>query len=62
MDNTELKKEHAKLKRIAVEIAGQIHDIVEDTLWSEYEKLPILSAQVVEAVKQANAFKEENGL
>jgi hypothetical protein len=60
MDQTELKKEHAKLKRIAVEFAGQIHDIVEDTLWTEYEQLPILSAKVVEAVKEANAFKEVN--
>ncbi|MDY0320720.1 MAG: CCE_0567 family metalloprotein [Arcobacteraceae bacterium] len=62
MDQTELKKEHARLKRLAVEIAGQIHDIVEDTLWSEYEQLPILSAKVVEAVKEANEFKKENGL
>ncbi len=62
MEQAELKKEYAKLKRVAVEIAGQIHDIVEDTLWSEYEQLPILSAKVVVAVKEANAFKEKNGL
>lgn len=33
MDEKELKKELARLKRLAVEIAGEIHDIVEDTLW-----------------------------
>ena len=32
MDEKELKKELARLKRVAVEIAGEIHDIVEDTL------------------------------
>ena len=31
MDEKELKKELARLKRLAVEIAGEIHDIVEDT-------------------------------
>ena len=35
----EQKKELAKLKRLATEIAGQIHDIVEDTLWTEYKNL-----------------------
>ena len=28
-----LKKELAKRKRIAMEIASEIHDIVEDTIW-----------------------------
>jgi hypothetical protein len=31
-------------------------------LWSEYEQLPILSAKVVEAVKEANDFREKNSL
>jgi hypothetical protein len=38
MEIDEAKKELAKLKREATEIAGKIHDIVEDTLWSEYER------------------------
>ena len=62
MDEKELKKELARLKRLAVEIAGEIHDIVEDTLWSKAEELPILSAKVVEAVKKAEAFKVEHNL
>ena len=62
MDEKELKKELARLKRLAVEIAGEIHDIVEDTLWSKAEELPILSAKVVEAVKKAEAFRVEHNL
>ena len=58
----EMKKELAKLKRQAVEIAGQIHDIVEDTLWTDYVKLPALSEQLKSAVEEANAFKDANGL
>ena len=58
MDEKELKKELARLKRIAVEIVGEIHDIVEDTLWIKYKELPILSAKIVEAIKEAEAFKE----
>jgi len=62
MDEKELKKELAKLKRMAVEIAGEIHDIVEDTLWTQYERLPILSEKIVIAVKKAEDFKLEHNL
>lgn len=62
MDEKELKKELARLKRLAVEIAGEIHDIVEDTLWVKYNELPILSAKVVEAVKEAEHFKAQHNL
>ena len=62
MDEKELKKELARLKRIAVEIAGEIHDIVEDTLWIKYKELPILSGKIVEAIKEAEAFKETHHL
>ncbi|HHE05651.1 MAG TPA: hypothetical protein ENK90_00835 [Epsilonproteobacteria bacterium] len=57
-----VKKEFAKKKRMAVEIASEIHDIVEDTLWSDYGKMPELSQKLVAAVSEANKFKEENGL
>lgn len=57
-----LKKELAKRKRMAVEIASEIHDIVEDTLWSDHIKLPELSAKLVVAVDEANTFKAKNGL
>ena len=62
MDEKELKKELARLKRLAVEIAGEIHDIVEDTLWVKYPELPILSAKIVGAIKEAEAFKKAHHL
>jgi hypothetical protein len=52
----------AKRKRLAVEIASEIHDIVEDTLWTDYTKMPELSEKLFAAVKEANTFKAENGL
>ena len=57
-----LKKELAKRKRLAVEIASEIHDIVEDTLWTDYETMPELSEKLILAVKEANTFKADNGL
>ena len=61
-DNAEEKRELAKLKRLAVEIASEIHDIVEDTLWTNYIKMPELSEKLKIAVEKANSFKEQNGL
>ncbi len=58
----EKKKELAKYKRLAVEIASEIHDIVEDTLWTDYVKMPELSQKLKAAVEEANNFKEANGL
>lgn len=57
-----MKKELAKRKRMAVEIASEIHDIVEDTLWTDYVKMPELSQKLIAAVEEANTFKAENGL
>jgi hypothetical protein len=57
-----LKKELAKRKRMAVEIASEIHDIVEDTLWTDYIKMPELSEKLKAAVEEANSFKAANGL
>jgi len=57
-----LKKEFAKRKRMAVEIASEIHDIVEDTLWTDYIKMPELSEKLKVAVEEANSFKAANGL
>jgi hypothetical protein len=62
MDEKELKKEYAKLKRVAVELAGEVHDIVEDTLWVKYGELPGLSAKIVEAITEAEAFRVRHGL
>ncbi|MBU0721655.1 hypothetical protein KJ877_09960 [bacterium] len=61
-ETKELKKELAKRKRMAVEIASEIHDIVEDTLWTDHVKMPQLSQKLVAAVEEANKFKKDNGL
>jgi hypothetical protein len=57
-----MKKELAKRKRMAMDIASQIHDIVEDTLWTDYTNMPDLSEKLVAAVEEANTYKAENGL
>jgi len=56
------KKELAKRKRIAMEIASEIHDIVEDTVWVDHIKMPQLSEKLVIAVESANTYKAEKGL
>ncbi len=56
------KKELAKLKRLAVEIASEIHDIVEDTVWTNHVKMPELAQKLYEAVEKANQFKAEHSL
>lgn len=58
----ELKKGFAKRKRMAVEIASEIHDIVEDTLWTDYVKMPELAEKLKVAVEAANKFKADNNL
>lgn len=62
MDEKELKKELARLRRQAIEIAGEIHDIVEDTLWINYTKLPILSANIIEAIEEVETFRANHNL
>lgn len=61
-EKKEMKKELAKRKRMAMDIASQIHDIVEDTLWTDYVNMPELSEKLVAAVEEANRFKAESGL
>lgn len=61
-ETVDAKKELAKLKRLAQELAGSIHDIVEETLWQEYGQLPALSQQLVAAVERAEAFRQQHQL
>ncbi|AJQ94893.1 CCE_0567 family metalloprotein [Gynuella sunshinyii] len=52
MEEAELKaleKEVKKRKRIATELASEVHDLVEDTLWTDYEQLPAKAEQVYQA-------------
>jgi len=46
-----LEKQVKKLKRVATEWAGQVHDLVEDRLMSDYKDLPELAQSTVEACK-----------
>ena len=52
----------AKKKRIIMEVAGQIHDVVEDTLWSDYQRLPELSQSIMELMADLQQFKQQQGL
>lgn len=55
-----IKKEFAGYKRKISEIAGQIHDIVEDTLWSEYKMLPLLSQKIQVSMVEMLDFKSKH--
>lgn len=59
-EQKEAKKELAKYKRKVVELAGVMHDIVEDTIWTEYDKLPKISEEIGIAMQDVNAFLEEH--
>ena len=52
----------AKKKRIIMEVAGQIHDVVEDTLWSDYQRLPELSQSLLALMADLHQFKQQQGL
>ena len=59
-EQKEKKKQLAKYKRKVVELAGVVHDIVEDTIWTDYDKLPELSEKIAVAMKDVNEFKEQH--
>jgi hypothetical protein len=61
IDEKEIKKTFAGLKRKVVEIAGEVHDIVEDTLWTDYNKLPILSQKIQNAMQDVIEMKASYG-
>ena len=58
-----LQKSVRKKKRIATELASKVHDIVEDSLWTEYDTLVAVSQQTYEAcVAWKEASKSWNKL
>jgi hypothetical protein len=59
VDEKELKKEYAGYKRKVSEIAGEIHDIVEDSIWTDYVKLTELSVKIEEAMIPVNEMKQK---
>ncbi|MDD5406606.1 MAG: CCE_0567 family metalloprotein [Sulfurovaceae bacterium] len=60
IDEKEIKKIFAGYKRKVVEIAGEIHDIVEDTIWTDYNKLPILSQKIQDAMQDVIKMRAEH--
>jgi len=58
-EQKEIKKEYAGYKRKVTEIAGVMHDIVEDTIWTDYNKLAELSSEIEEAMKPVLEFKQK---
>jgi hypothetical protein len=59
-EQKEIKKKYAGYKRKVTEVAGEIHDIVEDTIWTDYDRLPELSERVAELMKDVNEFKAQH--
>ena len=59
-EQKEKKKELAKYKRKVVELAGVMHDIVEDTIWTDYVKLPKISEEIGLAMKDVDSFLEQH--
>lgn len=47
-----LKKDVSKKKRIAMDFASQVHDLVEDRLLSDYRQLNELAQQTVSACEE----------
>ena len=62
MEQQDKKKELAKLKRLASDVASRIHDVVEDTYWQDYRELEQLSKDAIAAVDKYLAFKAEHSL
>lgn len=44
-----LRKDASKKKRLASDIASKIHDLVEDTYWTDYNQLPALAEEAIAA-------------
>ncbi|WP_435236718.1 CCE_0567 family metalloprotein [Psychromonas sp. PT13] len=59
-EQKQIKKEFAKYKRKVMELAGTMHDIVEDTIWVDYDKLAGLSNDIEVAMKDVTEFKAKH--
>jgi len=59
-EQKEMKKELAKFKRKVVELAGEVHDIVEDRIWTDYNQLPKLSEDISVAMREVLEFQEQH--
>ncbi|QBG48268.1 hypothetical protein EGM51_13015 [Verrucomicrobia bacterium S94] len=60
-DIKKLEKEAAKLKFIAGNKASELHDLVEDRLWSDFEEIPAVAEAVYNACRAwKDKFDEVN--
>ncbi len=60
MTNPDVAKTLARKKRIISEVASQIHDIVEDSLWTHYHQLPVLSEQIQTLMADLEKYRNEH--
>lgn len=58
----DLEKEVRKLKRIAAEWAGQLHDLVEERLPAAYAEIPVIAQATHDACKDWAAAQEKLNL
>lgn len=54
-----MKKQVSKAKRIATEKAGELHDLVEDSLPAGFEKLPAMAEECYAACQAWEKVNEE---
>ncbi len=52
-----LNKDMSKKKRIATDWASQIHDVVEDSLWTDYMRLRELAENTIAACEDWKSAK-----
>jgi len=55
-ETVDLGKQVAKLKFIAGQKASELHDLIEDRLWTDFEEIPAVSEAAYTACK---AWKEK---
>ncbi|MDC7222159.1 MAG: CCE_0567 family metalloprotein [Spirochaetales bacterium] len=55
----QLEREASKLKFIAGNKAGELHDLVEDRLWADFEEIPAVAETVYRACKAWKDKMEE---
>ncbi len=54
-----LKKEVSKLKFKASQRATDLHDLIEDRLWSDFEDIPKFSEELYKACQEWKAKEKE---
>ncbi|GAB2190324.1 hypothetical protein MAH1_19320 [Sessilibacter sp. MAH1] len=47
-----LQKDVRKKKRIATELASEVHDLVEDRLWTDFDKLAEIAEKTAAACRE----------